>query len=121
MNWLVKLLFPFLSKWALTKGAKVFRGKYSPQEHAMKSRKFMWDNHWRPKVMDKAARSPNQWDDIGADFVYTYNANWIEDGTLAATIRTGMRALQQGDTRTAEMAFNGIAKLAWLDGKDFQP
>lgn len=115
MTWVAKLLFPFLQKWAMKKGAKVFRDKYPPKVHAMKSRRYMWDNYWKPQVMDASLRTSNGWDDLGAEFVYAYNANWIEDGTFEVTLRVMRRALKEGDRVSLESAINGLDKLVGVD------
>ena len=118
MNWLIKLLFPFLQRWAMKKGAKVFRGKYPPKVHAMRSRRYMWEHYWKPQVMAAAARTENGWDDLGAEFVYNYNANWIEDGTFERLLRAMRRALKEGDRITMERVINALDELANLDTRN---
>lgn len=109
----VRFLFPWMLRKAMTIGAKAFRKHYSPQLHAQKSRKYMWDNYWS-KLRTEAGRTVNKFDDIGADFVYHYNAGYIEDGTLMANLRIIERCLEYRDRRddgTIRAAVDGIRSL----------
>lgn len=91
-------LFNWLMNKAMNIGAKVFRDKYPPDVHAKKSRLFMWKNYWE-KTKQKTDTSKNKLDDIGFDFVYYYNANYIEDGTLAGKLSKIESEAQQGNMK----------------------
>ncbi len=109
---IASVVFPWLLKHAMTMGAKVFRDKYKPDVHARKSRRFMWDNHWA-KFRNYVWRTENKFDDAAGDFVYWYNAGWIEDNTLRDYLSTIQTAIEHDNPVTAMNAVNEIRKLAY--------
>lgn len=103
-------LFNWLMNKAMNIGAKIFRDKYPPDVHAKKSRVYMWNNYWK-KAKDQTDKSKNKLDDIGFDFVYYYNANYIEDGTLAGHLSKIECEAQKGDMKKVLDACKEIRKL----------
>ena len=110
----LKKLAAALFNWAMNKamniGAKIFRNKYPPDVHAKKSRLYMWENYWK-RAEDKTDKSKNKLDDIGFDFVYYYNANYIEDGTLAEYLSKIECEAQEGDMKKVLDLCKEIRKL----------
>lgn len=68
-------------RFAVIRLAKTFIGKYKPDIHAKKSRKWEWEHAWKPMIA-KAKKTDNPLDDPVVDYVYHHQACYIEDGTL---------------------------------------
>jgi len=73
-------------KFSVIRLAKIFVGKYKPSIHAKKSRKWEWENGFKPMI-EKANKTSNPVDDAVLDYVYYHQACYIEDGSLETLLR----------------------------------
>lgn len=94
-EWIAKVLMHRLLKLAVKLGVRGFRDARGPEVHGKGSQKYMWDHVWLPLINGWRA-TPNEWDDIAADYTYWYVAGYISDGTLAELIRTAQAEWSQG-------------------------
>ena len=110
-----KWLFNRYMKKAMKIGANQFREKYPPINHAHKSRKYMWKNYWQ-KMRNYSKSTKHDFDNIGMDFIYYYNACWIEDGILDDLLKYIERELDKNNIHidTIEETLHEIRVMAGI-------
>lgn len=83
-----------LVKWGVYIAASVFAGKYKPETHAKKSRRWEWNKYALPAI-NKAKESKTPIDDTALAYAYYHQAWYIEDGTLPELIRRASVAIRR--------------------------
>jgi len=96
LGWAGKKTAWRILKFAVTLAAKTFKDKYQPNIHALKSRKWEWDNVWLPMIK-KVKSTTNIIDDPIMEYVYYHQACYIEDGTLSELLRKALVAAARGN------------------------
>lgn len=96
ITWFGKKTAWRLINWGLKIAARTFKDKYKPQIHALKSRKWEWDNIILPRIK-KAKLTANIFDDPIMEYIYYHQACYIEDGKLSELIRSAIASAARGN------------------------
>jgi len=100
LQWIAKILMPWLLERAVKLGARAFRDARGPEVHGKRSQKYMWDKVWLP-LINWWRSTPNEADDLAADYTYYFTAGYITDGRLAELIRSARGHVSRGATLDA--------------------
>jgi len=113
MEWIAKIIFPWLLTRAMKLGAKAF-GKVDTRRHALLSRRWMWGHVWAPWI-NKMRASKTKIDDPLIPFIYMNQACCLEDGRARASV--GSIREHIANTRQAE-ALEELNRLQQMLGMD---
>lgn len=113
MQWIAKLLFPWLLRGAMKIGAKAF-GRIDTRRNAILSRKWMWNHAWFP-LRAKISDSTTKLDDPLAEFLYVNQACCLDDGTAKELTVTIKQFVTDGDKAGALMELNRLEVMLGID------
>ena len=103
-----------LLRFTVKRLSKTFVGKYKPDVHAKKSRRWEWDKAWYPMIL-KATKTPNPLDDSAVRYMYFHQACYIEDGTLIRLLKDASESVEMGHSNQAGSYLKKALELIDLD------